>query len=193
MKNKNNLYPLIFEGIYIERAQIIVNSLYEIPRTGYKDRGVKNPETVGEHTDELVVLSENLFQIPGLNKMLKIHDWAESKKEVGDRRTDPLCPPEKKWTIEQKYRDELLAMQSICSTLDYYGEKILNDWLEFEERKTEKAIIAYQLDKYQMIIKAIEYQLQGEPVIAQEFIDYDGPKIKHPVLLQLLNRAIEKL
>jgi putative hydrolase of HD superfamily len=193
MKNTHSLYPLILEGIYIERAQTIVDSLYEIPRTGYKDRGVKNPETVGEHTDELVVLSETLFQIPGLNKMLKIHDWAESKKEVGDRRTDPLCPPEQRWTTEQKYKDELVAMQSICSTLGSCGEKILNDWLEFEERKTEKAIIAYQLDKYQMIRKAIKYQLQGEPVIAQEFIDHDGLKIKHPVLLQLLNQAIKKL
>lgn len=193
MKKQRSLYPLEFDGIYKKRAQIIINRLYKIPRTGYKDRGVKNPETVGEHTDELVFLSEALFQISGLNKMLKIHDWAESKKNIGDRRTDPLCPPEKRWTIEQKYKNELAAMQVICSTLGPYGNEILSDWLEFEERKTEKAIIAYQLDKYQMIEKAIKYQLQGEPIIAQEFIDYDGPKITHPTLVRLMEQAIKKI
>ncbi|MFA5644583.1 MAG: HD domain-containing protein [Patescibacteria group bacterium] len=192
MKNYQQ-YPLKFEGIYFNRAQKIINLLFKIPRTGWCDRNVENPETVGEHTDELVSLSGKLFKIPGLSEMLKIHDWPESEKNIGDRRTDPCCPEERRCSPEKKYKDELEAMNLICSKLGPYGKRIFNLWLEFEEKKTERAIIAYQLDKYQAIMKAIEYQLKGQPVIAKEFIEHDGPKIKHPTLRNLLDEAIKML
>lgn len=84
-------------------------------------------------------------------------------------------------------------MQSICQTLGASGNEILNLWLEFEEQKTERAQIAKQLDKLQAIMKAITYEKRGEPVIAQEFIDSNGPKIKHPKLIIVLKEQIARL
>jgi len=74
---KYNLYPLKLEAPYAQKARQIIRRLYQIPRTGWLDRNVQNPETVGEHSDELVKLAEELFEIPGLSLMLKIHDWPE--------------------------------------------------------------------------------------------------------------------
>jgi len=190
MEHKHDQYPLNFQGKYLRRVLKVVNALHEIPRTGWVDRKVKNPETVGEHTDELIALAEEHFNIPGLPAMLKIHDWAESNKNVGDIRTDSNCPPERRWTKEDKYRAELEAMRRICSKLGPDGQKILNLWLEFEEKKTTRAQIAYQLDKFQMVKKAIKYQGEGQPVVAREFIDHDGDKIKHPLLRRMLNQTV---
>lgn len=169
-------------------------ALYDTPRTGYKDRGVNDPETVGGHTDAVVILGRQLYpHIAGLSKMLEIHDWAESDKTIGDARTDKYCPEERRWTKEEKYEAELAIMQRICSRLGSNGKEILSLWLEFEENKTRRARIAKQLDKLQMILKAIEYERQGEPVKAQEFIDNDGDKITFPKMKKLLKEAIEDL
>ena len=192
MNNKNySQFPMSLKGSRREYALTIINSLYEIKRTGWVDRGVKNPETVGEHTDQLIILANHYFsEIHGLSKMLKIHDWPEAKKNVGDRRTDNLCPEDHRITKKEKRVLELEAMKDICFSLGHSGRIIMNLWLEYEEAQTERAKIAYQIDKLQAILKAIEYQKDGQPVIAQEFIDYSGDVIKHPILKGILLRAI---
>ncbi len=194
MKRKSR-YPFHFSNVS-EYDQVfkIIRSLYDIPRTGYKDRGVEDPETVGEHTDAVVILGRQLYpHITGLSKMLEIHDWAESDKRIGDARTDKYCPEGKRWSKEEKYETELAIMQEICSGLKQNGKEILSLWLEFEENKTKRARIAKQLDKLQMILKAIEYQKQGEPIIAKEFIDSSGKEIIFPKMKAVLKEAISNL
>lgn len=193
MKNKHNQYPLILRGEDFINAQKIIDRLYEIPRRGWADRNVENPETVGEHTDEVVMLSEKLFNIYRLSKMLKIHDWAESDIKVGDIRTDTFCPDNHRWTKQEKYIAELEAMKNICATLKSSGNGILQLWIEFEEQKTRRAKIARQIDRLQAIMKAIEYQREGQPVIAQEFIDYYGKEITQTTLKQILEKCISSL
>lgn len=192
MNSKNySQRPLSLKGANRKYALNIISALYEIKRTGWVDRGVQNPETVGEHTDQLIILANSYFpQITGLNKMLKIHDWPEAKNDVGDRRTDSFCPDDHRITKEEKKILEINAMQDICSNLGYSGKTIMNLWLEYEEGKTERAKIAYQIDKLQAILKAIKYQKDGQPVIAQEFIDYSGGAIQNPILKGLLHEAI---
>lgn len=185
-----NQYAQTFKGKDFLIVQNVVTKLYNLPRTGWFDRGVENPETVGEHTDELVIISETFYNIPGLSEMLKIHDWPESDSKVGDRRTDNFCPDNRRWSKEQKYIAELKAMKNICCSLESSGDTILKLWIEFEEQKTRRALIARQLDKLQGIMKAIEYQRQGQPVIAQEFIDWDGAKVTDPILKQILEEGI---
>ncbi|MFZ4648738.1 MAG: HD domain-containing protein [Patescibacteria group bacterium] len=193
IKKKYSLYPLEFSGKYQDIAQRVVNKLHEVPRTGWVDRGVKNPETVGEHTDKLVSLAEIHFNIPGLSKMLKIHDWAESCDEVGDLRTDSYCSEDTRKTTQEKHEAEFKAMKKICATLGQSGVCVMELWLEYEKRQTKRAKIAYQLDKLQGILKSIEYQKNGQPVIAQEFINYDGGKIENPKLKRLLTQAQQEI
>jgi putative hydrolase of HD superfamily len=192
MKYKNySQSPLSLKGVNREYALNIIKTLYKIKRTGWVDRGVKNPETVGEHTDQLIILANQYFpEISGLNKMLKIHDWPEADKNVGDRRTDVFCLKNHRITKKRKKILELEAMKDICINLGYSGKVIINLWLEYEKAETKRAKIAYQIDKLQAILKAIDYQRNGQPVVAQEFIDCNGDTIQDPILKNVLKKAI---
>lgn len=168
----------------------IIADLYEVPRTGWLDRGVKNPETVGEHIDAVIALAKKYYPfMPGLIPILKVHDWPERNKQLGDARTDAGCPADHRWTKEKKYEVEFATMQEYCSQLGPAGKKIFKLWLEYTEAKTERAKIAKQLDKLQRVLKAISYQRLGEPVLAEEFIAGDSPLIYDPVLIKVLEKA----
>ncbi|MCX6792465.1 MAG: HD domain-containing protein [Candidatus Falkowbacteria bacterium] len=187
--NKNYYLGILgLEGEDAMLAQIIINRLHALPRTGWVDRGVKNPETVGEHTDQTVLIAKKYFAFRGLKKMLIIHDWAESDKAVGDIRTDVNCPKKSRCSKEEKYRRELRAMENICSGFKSGGEEILKLWLEFEERKTLRARVGGQIDKFQMIKKAYSYQKTGQPISAEEFYIHSGPEISNVVLRHALDK-----
>lgn len=119
--------------VFSKQERLVVDevekTLYATYRTGWVDRGIKNPETVGQHTDETIAIGKVLFGVPGLCEMLKVHDWAESDKNVGDPRTDPNCPKDHKWSKEDKHRAELKAMEKICSRMSESGKVIMLLWL----------------------------------------------------------------
>lgn len=179
-----------FYGPYRTYALQIIAGLYQLPRTCWIDRGILNAETVGEHSDALVAMAKLFSEITDLDKMLKIHDWVEYDKSVGDLRTDTYFPTDHRRTKEEKAILELKAIKKICQKLGPYGKTIFNLWTEYEEGKTERAKIAFQLDKLQAILKAIEYEKNGEPACSQEFIDYSGKFIVHPKLKEILAEAI---
>ncbi|MEI6529400.1 MAG: HD domain-containing protein [Candidatus Falkowbacteria bacterium] len=190
MKNSYSQAPFKFKKKRRSYALSIIKKQYEIPRTGWVDRQVEKPETVGEHTDDLIDMAKkNYPYINGLVAMLKVHDWPETDDEVGDARTDKFCPPEHRWSKEKKYEKEFFAMTQICEQLGPRGKYILRLWLEFEENKTQRAQIAKQLDRLQRIKKAISYQRNGQPVIAQDFIDNDEKYINDPKLIKILEKA----
>lgn len=172
---------------YLSIAEQIMCNLYNLPRASWVDRGVENPETVGQHTIALVRLSNKYFLIDGLDSMLLVHDWAENN--IGDQRTDKYCPEAKRLSKEVKYDLELQALQSITLKLGDRGKYVLDLWIEFEAQETLRSRLAYQLDKFQMISQAFKYQKQGQPVVAQEFLDSDGDKIQNFIL----RHALEKL
>lgn len=191
---KISQYPLSVKGVYRHFVLEIITNLYSLPRTGWVDRGVKNPETVGKHSDDLVTKAKQLFpEIIDLARMLKVHDWVEQVKGVGDMRTDPNCPSDHKFTLEEKRAIEIKAMKELCAKLGPFGKSIFKLWLEYEEGKTRRAKIAYQLDKLDAIEKAAIYQKNGEPVDAWEFINYSGTKVTEPRLKKILNETIVSL
>lgn len=168
----------------------IYNKLYLVSRTGWVNRGVKNPESVGEHCDSLVALvdafCDNLtIQDPEkLKDMLKIHDLAEiivGDQVVADIKNNELYHK----TKEVKKMNEEKAMQEIVEKLGSEGSIILEYWKEFEDNKTYDANIGHQLDQYQAIQKAFEYEQLGESVRTIDFIEYVESKkyISHPFLV----------
>jgi len=59
-------------------------ALHSLKRTGWVNRGVKNPESVKEHTEALIRIArevEGLLTMEekdGLFEMLEVHDWPEA-------------------------------------------------------------------------------------------------------------------
>ncbi len=166
------------------KMRFVLERLFRLPRTGWVDRKISDPETVGEHTYDIYRLAQSLFE--GLAAMIVVHDAAESDPAVGDIRTDHMCPLQKRWTLEEKHIAETRAMIEICADLGQDGIEIFELFYEYEQQKTKRARLVKQLDKLQVIMKATEYELQGEKVKAEEF---SAELIKDSCLLEILGKT----
>ena len=175
--------------------------LGEIPRTGWVNRGVENPETVQEHTVSLRNLATDISELlvdfseedkNELIDMLEVHDWPEAI--VGDEVILTSDPEEKKRLKEDKFRRENDAMIRIAENLGDEGKKILSLWLRFETSQDEVSTFARQLDKYQAVEKAAEFEKsQGIPLF-REFRDYVAKDIIHPILIErMTNLATQEI
>ncbi len=179
-----------FKLKYAELFPKVWKALGGIPRTGWVTRGVKNPETVQEHTiscrelvvDLIDVLTEfSMSDILDILNMLEVHDWPETI--IGDEVIVTYNEIEKAKLKASKYEREYKAMLEICSGgVNSLGAQVLSLWIRFERRQDRKSSFAKQIDIYQSIEKAWEYQKSGENVLAQDFIDYYRKDITHRFL-----------
>lgn len=170
----------------------VYESLQELKRTGWIDRGVENPESVKEHTESLIALAIELEELltkeefEGLVEMLEIHDWPEAIH--GDEVILELDPDDRKALKEVKFENERKALEGICADLEN-GNEIMSLWLRFETSDDPAAVFGRELDKYQAVEKALEYEETQEIPLFEEFLTYSINFIHHPVLLD----RIEKL
>jgi putative hydrolase of HD superfamily len=169
------------------------DELGKLERTGWVIRGVKNSETVQEHTIALINLAAEIEGLSeaerdGICEMLEIHDWPEAIH--GDEIARAEDPEERKRQKALKFENEHRSLQIICSGLGEIGKTILNLWLRFEQSPDSAAEFARQLDKFQAIQKSLEIEkTQGIPMF-REFYDGDVKKITHPVLVERLDKLM---
>jgi putative hydrolase of HD superfamily len=196
----------------MDLAYEAVNGLNNIHRTGWVARGIpeKESETVGEHTQALIDLANQLFpdredlDHDKLLRMLQIHDWPENI--TGDKRAITDDEAKRIKFLNDKKLEENVALRSICLKLGEQGKIIFKLWQEFEDQKTPEAKIAKQLDKLQCMLKAWEYEQQGQPIRALDFTNYKpdqkivsgegaDPVIKkaYEELLKAINQNSKKL
>lgn len=187
MEEIKNPKELKFAGL----APDVWQKLGNIPRSGWVNRKVENPETVQEHTISLrnlaVTLSDLLVEFSDEDKndlldMLEVHDWPEAI--VGDEVILTNDAEEKKRLKEDKFKREHDAMVNITERLGEDGSKILSLWLRFESSQDTVSAFARQLDKYQAIEKAYEFERSQGINLFREFRDYSIKDITHPVLVQ---------
>lgn len=168
-------------------APKVYESLHELKRTGWVDRGVENPESVKEHTEALIVLATELSELltpeetDGLIEMLEVHDWPEAIH--GDEVILELEPDDRKVLKEAKFENERRALQTICDDLPN-GKEIMDLWLRFETSDDPAAVFGRQLDKYQAVEKALEFEEEQGIKLFDEFLMYSINFIDHPVLLE---------
>jgi putative hydrolase of HD superfamily len=168
----------------------VYTALQSLKRTGWVQRGVKNPESVKEHTESLILLARELSsslsaeENDGLEHMLEVHDWPEALH--GDEVILELRPDERKLLKQAKFENEQKALQTICADLSD-GKEVMSLWLRFEHSDDPAASFGRQLDKYQATEKALYYEeTQGIELFA-EFLQYSKHFISHPVLLKRLH------
>jgi len=175
-------------------------TLKSLPRTGWVRRGVEDPESVQDHIIALrelaaeILVSTDEFsetEIQEILNMLEVHDWPEAI--VGDQVIVTYDEAEKKKLKDQKFKEEQAAMVKICEKLGSIGEAIMNLWMRFEKGEDPSARFANEIDKYQAIEKAFWYEVSEKNVSTQEFIDYNGRRLTHPLILERLERIRESL
>lgn len=171
------------------------NALGDLKRTGWVNRGVKNPESVAEHTISLLNLAssfENLSDAEkdGLLEMLEVHDWPEALH--GDEVILTKNSEEKARLKAIKFQNEKQALKTICSAIGDDGDKIFNLWLRFEQSSDVAAVFARQLDKYQAIEKSFEYEKAQRTPLFKEFFDYYFNTFTNLILLERLNSMMSE-
>lgn len=91
------------------------------------------------------------------NKILQmalVHDLAEST--VGD--ITPHCGV----SDDDKHAMELEAMTKLTNRLGGHGKKFLELWQEYEKGESMEAKLCKDLDKLEMILQALEYEMDGK-------------------------------
>jgi len=156
--NITNIINFIFE----------LNQLKRLRHSGWQLAGIKNPDTVAEHSLRAAQIGYILAVMEGdanPNKvvtMLVIHDNAEAR--IGDRNK----------VSARYYSNGEAEEKAFNDQLDKLGEKIKQKWKkyydEFEARNTKEGIIAKDADWLEQAFQAKEYIDLGYSS-AQNWID----------------------
>ncbi|MFH1601432.1 MAG: HD domain-containing protein [Candidatus Shapirobacteria bacterium] len=143
-----------------------IGLLKKIQRTGWVLKGVKDVESVAEHTWRVAMLA--LMFAPQLKldplkmvKMALIHDlgeigigdikWESGKKVIGSQK--------------KKHQDERQVLKKMFADNPKFQE-YFRLWEEFNAGRTKEAKIIKQLDKLEMAIQSLEsleYEKEGYP------------------------------
>lgn len=162
----------------------LVGKLKSTKRTGWVYRGVKSPESVSDHMYRMAIMSFLLTgREEGTNinrdrciKLALVHDMAECI--VGD------ITPFDGVSKEEKHRREKQTMEYLSSLVgEEVGKEFLLLWQEYEDQETKEAKFVKDLDRFEMILQAHEYEdSEGKPGWLQEFFDFTKDKFQHPIV-----------
>ncbi|KAK8721012.1 hypothetical protein OTU49_012977 [Cherax quadricarinatus] len=153
--------------------------LKHMKRTGWVLRNVSDPETISGHMYRMAVMSFLLDDDDNVNrdrvmKISLVHDMAESV--VGD--LTPHCGV----SDEDKHKKEVAAMEHFITLVgEKAGNEMYNLFLEYEEQKTPEAKLVKDLDKFDMILQAFEYETsQDRAGSLDEFFKSTEGVFTHP-------------
>ena len=104
--------------------------------------------------------------------MCLVHDMAESI--VGD--LTPHCGV----SVEEKHRREEEAMEEIVKLVpELAANELRGLFAEYESQNTKEATLVKDLDRFDMICQAYEYEEAKKALSLQEFFDATEGKFKH--------------
>ncbi|VVB73543.1 5'-deoxynucleotidase YfbR [uncultured archaeon] len=174
-----------------------VNRLKRTERTGWVIKRIKKPESVAEHSFRTAILAYVLTKdISGVDTdklitMALIHEFGEIF--AGDIPTGPLYEF-KNGYLERKRRLELKSVKKVLSDLPPSTRKgLFSLWKEAEEKRTVESKWLKNLDKLEMALQALDYELEGySPKSLDEFWEDSKKKISEPKAIAVLKKA-EKL
>ncbi|KAL3319075.1 hypothetical protein Ciccas_002272 [Cichlidogyrus casuarinus] len=163
-----------------------VGKLKRTVRTGWKLKGIRQPENVSDHMFRMGVLSffiDNSVKIGEVthcidkNKVLKmslIHDLAEAI--VGD--ITPHCgiDPNDKFKLELDAMNKMVDMLR-KSEKSEAADEIMSLWQEYNQRSSPESILCKDFDCFEMILQASEYE-QEQSADLQDFFDSTSGKFK---------------
>ncbi|XBW34884.1 hypothetical protein QEN19_000448 [Hanseniaspora menglaensis] len=148
----------------------LIEALKYQKRTGWVDRGLEDCESISDHIFRVTFMSQFL-KSPNLNisKCFSIalaHDIAEAL--VGD-----ITPTDKTVDKHEKHYREKITIEYICDLIKPYNEeaakKLLEDWNAYENVSCEEAVYVKDLDKYELLVQAFEYEKRHPELDVEEF------------------------
>ncbi|RGB30322.1 HD domain-containing protein [Rhizophagus diaphanus] len=180
MENKNQTKNSVSNFANLLEFFHIVENLKKTKRTGWIQFNIKNPESISDHMYRMsilaLLLNDDDLDKNKCVKMAVVHDLAEGI--VGD------ISPAEGITKEEKHRREMEAMQHICKELlgnSIQSQEIFSLWQEYENGETMEAKFVKDLDKFEMILQAFEYEKSDKKDLS-EFFENTRGKFNHPLV-----------
>ncbi|MEE9323663.1 MAG: HD domain-containing protein [Candidatus Aenigmarchaeota archaeon] len=166
-----------------------VRELKEIKRTGWVEKGVRDPESVADHSFMLAVLAYLYSKKLGLDtdrcvKMALLHDICEAYSgDIPDkiRDEDQPVPDSEKKKLEEQGLEKLISLLP-----EDFAKEIHGLWKEFEARETKEAKLVKDLDKLEMCMQALEYSKKYKNM--EEFFEDGNLNIKTPEIRKLFEK-----
>ncbi|CAH1776081.1 unnamed protein product [Owenia fusiformis] len=159
-----------------------IGQLKRVKRTGWVLRRVQEPESVSDHMYRMAIMSMLLTpeKYPNIDKercikLALVHDMAECI--VGD------IAPADGISKEEKHKREQNAMSELGDLIaDEETQKEIHGlWEEYEHQSSEEAKVVKDLDRFEMVLQAHEYEVQeNRPGELQDFFDSTKGKFQHP-------------
>lgn len=186
-----------------------IGRLKTLRRQGWIDRGVREPESVADHSFRLALMAWVLAQrrpdLDATRAMLLalVHDAAEAI--AGDRtpfdaalqagaepavlfRQRPVYDPEAE---ARKTAAERAALRELAALLpEPVGERLIETWEEYEAALTAEARFVRQLDKIETVLQALEYRERQPDLIIDSFILGALDEVTDRSLRELLEQAL---
>ncbi|MGE0884616.1 MAG: HD family hydrolase [Blastocatellales bacterium] len=170
--------------------------LKAVPRTGWLLRGIRDVESVADHSYGVALIAMLLADLaqsrgfePDVEKVLRmalLHDLTEA-------RTGDLPNTIKRYFDQNSLHaaDENIA-DEILLGLGALGEEYQLLWREYEERETLEARIVKAADKLDLLLQAMEYEKGGARKLREFWensdIDFSDLKID-----ELIGGLVEEL
>ncbi|CAO1622549.1 unnamed protein product [Sympodiomycopsis kandeliae] len=157
-----------------------VECLKKNKRTGWLHHRVQSAESIADHMYRMAILAmlcPNDVDIGKCVMLALVHDLAEA--EVGD--LTPLDGVPK----EEKTRREAAALEYLVHDLLGASPAALRLealWHEYEDRKTLESKLVKDLDRFELLLQAVEYEREHDIVDLQPFFtcsrDMTHPRIR---------------
>uniref|UniRef100_T1JIX2 5'-deoxynucleotidase HDDC2 n=1 Tax=Strigamia maritima TaxID=126957 RepID=T1JIX2_STRMM len=159
----------------------LIGKLKHTKRTGWVLRAVPDPESIAGHMYRMAVMAMVLdkaqYDISRCVRLALVHDMAECI--VGD--ITPSCGVSK----EEKHEKEKAAMLQIKDLVgEAMGQEFYSLWEEYEYKTTPEAGIVKDLDRFDMVLQAFEYEKTGSKNL-QEFFDTTMGKFQTTMVKRL--------
>nr|CAB3252150.1 HD domain-containing protein 2-like [Phallusia mammillata] len=168
-----------------------IGKLKKTERAGWVLKGIKHPESVSDHMYRMAIMamtcldSTSEIKMDHCIKLCLVHDMAECI--VGD------ITPSDNITKEEKQRLEKDAMDHLGSLLPKETSSSVKELFEeYEAQETREAMFVKDLDRFEMILQAFEYETErDDPGFLQEFFDSVEGKIRSPSIRKLAESLIK--
>ncbi|MBN1503032.1 HD domain-containing protein [Candidatus Woesearchaeota archaeon] len=162
-----------------------VNKLKLLKRRGWLIAGIKDAESVAEHSFRTAVMV--MFLAPEdldrekMIKMALLHELGEI--DAGD------ITPHDNMSLDKKFKLEERTIKKLSNLLtEANSEELKSLWYEYEKQETEESKYVKQVDILEMMFQALEYEkTQGYNINKEKwtFWKYAEDKITQPELKEI--------
>lgn len=135
-----------------------IGSLKHQKRTGWWRMGVRDPESVAEHSYRTAVIGYVLASLEGANPektaaMCLFHDTAEAR--IGDMHWVT------KHYVHAKEAEQTALDEQLAQLPEEINQKISALLREYKEKSSPEALVTREADLLECLLQAREYEMQG--------------------------------